>query len=491
LDSRALRFRLHLLGAAAFAAYAALATLSYAQAAVLWPAATAPRAAALFERLAPHLSALGLSELFADATAVVVARFIPLAVASAVFLATILTLTRRGAEADAGVVRLLARWSIAFAAVSVMGYPVFTQDFWLSAAWGRMIAAGRNPFHALFTPDDAAGLPLDHFAMAMSYGPLWGVASAAVMAVAGSSALLAAVLFKAVLAAAWVGALTLILRITDGAGAAQRSLAVAIFGWIPVGVTETLLEGHNDIAMTFFALLWLALLLRGRGAAPLALAAATLCKYATAPLFLVDALQTLRRERLPLRAYALRMAAPALLVAALFALFLRSPAFFDGLRLIAEWHFLRPADAVSGLGQLAGLDLAPVAPAAMVLFPAIALWMIVAAFRQPDTAAVMKAALATMAAVIFAAAHLWPWYLVWLVAPAALIPAWWLSRFALGIAFLAPFTIACWWVPELADGKEVAALAMYGGAMIWALASRAAGTAAAAVPARPTGRREA
>jgi alpha-1,6-mannosyltransferase len=293
------------------------------------------------------------------------------------------------------------------------------------------------------------------------------------MAVAGGSAFAAAVLFKALLAAAWLGALVLASRVAGVAGA-PRALAITVFGWVPVGVTETLLEGHNDIAMAFLALFWLALLLEGRRAAPLALAASLLSKYATAPLFLVDALHALRRERMTIRAYALRLIAPALLAAALLALFFRSPAFFDGLRLIAEWRFLRPADAAMGLGQLTGLDLAPMAPAATALFPAIALWVAAAAFRRPDAAAILKAALATMAAVMFAAAHIWPWYLVWLVAFAAIIPGWWLARFVLGVALLVPFTIACWWVPGLAERKELAALALYGGAFIWALASRGA-----------------
>ena len=71
---------------------------------------------------------------------------------------------------------------------------------WLSAVWGRMISAGVNPYYQLFTPDTLPGLPLDHFPMVMSYGPLWGIVSAIVMLVAGNSILATGILFKAVLA---------------------------------------------------------------------------------------------------------------------------------------------------------------------------------------------------------------------------------------------------------------------------------------------------
>src|SRR5204863_1335257 len=132
-----------------------------------------------------------------------------------------------------------------------------------------MIAAGVNPFHTLFTPESLVGLPLDHFPMPMSYGPLWGLISAGVMLIAGESVLVAAVLFKAVIAVAWIGSLHLVYRLTDGLSQSQRCLSIAVFGWMPAGVSQSLAEGHNDIAMVALALLWLFQLMRGRSEAPL------------------------------------------------------------------------------------------------------------------------------------------------------------------------------------------------------------------------------
>src|SRR6185312_11200695 len=146
--------------------------------------------------------------------------------ATAAVLALVLSLMRRPEAAGPGLPKLLLQWSYGFAAVCTLAFPVFTQDFWLSAAWGRMIAAGLNPFHTLFAPESLAGLPLDHFPMPMSYGPLWGLISSAIMLIAGDSTMLTAVLFKAVIAVAWIGALHLVYRLTIGLQQDQRCLAI-------------------------------------------------------------------------------------------------------------------------------------------------------------------------------------------------------------------------------------------------------------------------
>lgn len=474
-----LRWPIHVLGALALAAYAALAALSYLQAPALWLGAKAPRATAFFEGLAERVPAIGLHRRFGGADAVIVSYWLPLAVASLAALALILMVTRTRSALDAAMVRLLARWSVAFAAAAACAYPVFTHDFWLSVLWGKMIAGGANPYHTLFTPEMTAGLPLDQFPMAMSYGPLWGLVSGAVMLPAGGSVLAAAILFKAVLAAFWAAALWLVLRITARFPVRDRCLAVAAFGWTPLGATQTLAEGHNDIVMAALALLWFHALVRRRLAAPVALAASVMAKFTTAPLVLVDSLWALRVERLGVRGFLLR-ALPAVLVGgALLGVFYRSTAYFDGLRVVSEWHFLRTRDAVAALERMAGIPLLPLAIIAVAAFPAVALYQCLRLWRTAasDDAAIAaaQATVAIMAALAFAAiAHVWPWYVIWLLAPAALIPRWWLSRFVIGFAVLAPFTVAFWWIEAWRDHLDVAALALYAGAAAWATLTRPA-----------------
>jgi alpha-1,6-mannosyltransferase len=461
------RLWIHGLGAIIFALHLALALLSYIQAPVLWNANAHPRAAAFFAHMG-----FSTSRLIIDTAAVIVSHSILLAIASLAAMVLVLMLTRHGA-AEAGLPRLLLRWSIAFAAAQFLAFPLFTQDFWLSAAWGRMVVTGINPYHALFTDAHLSGLPLDHFPMTMSYGPVWAVISAAIALVAWNNALVLALLFKAVIAAAWIAALLLIDRAQGHRPALDRCLALALFGWVPLSGSQSIAEGHNDIVMIAPALLWFVLLARNHGAAPIALATAVLCKYATAPLFLIDLIDALRRQHLTLMQYAWRMLPAALIGLVLTALFFRSLSFFDGLRLVSEWFFLRPADAVTGLEQILGLSLYPLPLVAQGLFPVVAVYWLASAARDANAENLAKATVALIAAILFGAlSHLWPWYLVWGIAFAALLPRWWMSRFITGVALLIPFALASWWIESIEPMRNVITLAIYAGAGLWVYLTR-------------------
>jgi hypothetical protein len=469
LTSSALRIRINILGAIIVTVHLALALLSYVQAPVLWSGLEHPRAAAFFDSLG-----IGSWDLFSGHETVILSQGTPLALATVAAVLLILMLTRRGHDADAGVAQLLLRWSIAFAAACFIAFPLFTQDFWLSAAWGRMIASGINPFHTLFTGDDLAGLPLDHFPMPMSYGPLWGVLSALVALLAWNNAIAMGLLFKVLIAAAWLWSLFLIDAIQRDKPARERCLAIALFGWVPLGVSQSIAEGHNDIVMIAPALLWFLLLLRNNRWAPIALAASVLCKYVTAPLFLIDLIHAFRRERLTPLQYVGRMLPAALFGLLFLALFFRTMSFFDGVRLVSEWYFLRPSEAISALEQLLGFQLYPLHLMALAVFPVIAVYWLAATVREASTVNLTKATVALMAAILFGAiSHLWPWYLVWGVAFGALLPQWWVSRFIAAVALLVPFTLATWWVPWSEPYRDLATLAIYAAAGLWIVMTRA------------------
>jgi hypothetical protein len=167
------------------------------------------------------------------------------------------------------------------------------------------------------------------------------------------------------------------------------------------------------------------------------------------------------------------MLLPALLGVISLALFFRSMSFFDGVRLVSEWYFLRPSEAVSGLEQLAGIQLSPLHVITLAVFPVIAIYCLAAAAREASNENLTKAALAVVAALTFgAASHLWPWYLVWGIGFGALAPQWWVSRFLTGVALLIPFTLATWWVPALEPLRDIATLAIYAGAGLWVYLTR-------------------
>ena len=241
---------------------------------------------------------LGLYRSFPSSEAVIASYWAPLGLATLACILLVLLLARRSALPDEALLRLIFNWSLAFAAVCLLAFPVFTQDMWLSAVWGRMISAGINPYYQLFTPGHPApacrstisrwSCRMGRCGASSRRSSWWWPATA--FSPTG-------ILFKAVLAAAWIGSLALIERITRTRPARERCLAVCMFGWTPASVSQSLAEGHNDIALVALALLWMLLLLRAHWAAPVALVASALCKYVTAPLLLIDAIDALRRER--------------------------------------------------------------------------------------------------------------------------------------------------------------------------------------------------
>ena len=267
-------------------------------------------------------------------------------------------------------------------------------------------------------------------------------------------------LFKALIAAAWIWSLVLIDRIQRDKPVRERCLAIALFGWVPLGVSQSIAEGHNDIVMIAPALLWFLLLLRNNRWAPRragGVGAVQIRDRAVVP--------DRPDPRLPPRAAhgvcnmcgaCCRRRCSASLF---FALFFRSTAFFDGMRLVSEWYFLRPSEAVSGLEHLLGLPLYPLHVVALAVFPVIAVYWLAAAVREASTENLTRATVAMIAAIMFGAiSHLWPWYLVWGVAFGALAPQWWVSRFITAVALLMPFTLATWWLPAVEPYRDIATL---------------------------------
>lgn len=447
---------------------------SWLEAAKLWSVGPERRTYKVFDQLSTLFPWIPFKNFFANDTAAALWNLYPLALATGAAAVLLILLQRADPQAvDATCARLVRRWAYGFAALSLLAFPVFTQDFWLSPTWGRMIIQGHNIYYVDFSDEAARGFPLDHFPMRMAYGPLWGLFSAFLMGLTGGHVLATAVLFKAVLAAAWFGAVRLVERLTQDAGSHAMCIALVMIGWLPASVSQSLAEGHNDIAMVALFMLWWFLLRHGTGwPAQLALAASALCKYVSVPLFLVDAVHALRIERLSFPRYLLRIAPAGLLTAAAFLPFFKSLAFFEGMRLIGSWHFMNLRDSFVVLGAMLHLPLAPLAIMAQLVFALTVAYYFWHTVLVPSTDNFNRLFVSSMAFVAFAVSpHLWPWYLIWVLAPASLVPGWWLSRFVVGMSLIAPFTVAFWWVDGLEEHKDVGALVLYGGGLLWTLAS--------------------
>jgi alpha-1,6-mannosyltransferase len=379
-----------------------------------------------------------------------------LLVPSLAFVALLAVLSRHRRALDDATARRLFRWSAAFACALALAHPVLVQDFWLSAGWGELVSRGTNPYYVNLDPQVTEGLPLDYLGLLMTYGPLWALVSGGVMTVSGGSALAAGLLFKGLLVAMWIGALALIARLLAGRPPAERCAGMAVAGWLPLGAYQIAAEGHNDAGMVFLVLLWLVLLERARPlAATAALAGSVLIKYLSAPLFLLDLLHLMRARGRPWTAYVPHAALAATMGIGVFAIFFRSPAFFESTVHMAEWHFLTPRDAVVATGRLLGIEpslgslggvvVAGLAVAVQLCFVALIPVGIRLYWRNPGVESFRRAALLITAGILFGiAGHLWPWFLTWGVALAALQPSAAVARFTVGVALAVPFAVLQW-----------------------------------------------
>lgn len=404
------------------------------------------------------------------------AYYLPILLATGVFLVLLALLARHRDSLPDTTPRLLFRWAILFGAASLLTTPVFVQDFWLSIGWGRMVLAGSNPYHNPLTIEFARGIPLDYFNLRMTYGPLWALVSAALTGIAGGNGFLAAVLFKLVLLGAWIGALRLIWEMLARYSVWRQCVGITIFGWLPLSVVETIGDGHNDIVMVFFTLLWLFSLQRGRKVwSSLALAASVLIKYTTAPLFFLDFLHARYSQKQSLVRYAPRIIAAGAMSAIVVGLFYRSRDFFHGTARMQDWHFFEPREAIisfSNLLRIPGQFRSALIWSVIILFFSITIYFAVRFVQESTEQALWHTVTAVMATIIFCiVGHLWPWFLIWVLAPAALVPGSAIARWALGVALVAPFSFSMLQFPNAGPYVvwEVTVMALYALSVGWLL----------------------
>ncbi|MGE0887486.1 MAG: hypothetical protein AB7P14_28530 [Blastocatellales bacterium] len=397
---------------------------------------------------------------------------LPLLIATCVFLALLILLSRHNQILDTDTPRRLFGWTICFAAVSILASPVLVKDFWLSLVWGRMAALGMNPYYVLPPSELLQPLPLGSTVTRMTYGPLWAVISTITMWLAGSHIYLGAILFKLLLAGAWTWSVWLIWQLLKDYSYYHQCIGIAVFGWMPLSVTQIVADGHNDILMIVFLLIWLWGLKRGNAIkSSVALAASVLCKYTTGPLFFLDLLHWRGWRKNQLFTYLTRMLAAGLFIAVTFALFYRSTEFFASTFSMKDWHFYTPADAVDALQQLIGVGWWRSPMIIKAFFVLLAISYVIHYWARPDQKRLFKAVLAIMSGVLFGiAGHIWPWFLLWVLCVAALDSESALSRWVIGVALISPFHILVWIVfPNLNHFYIffIPALVVYGFSVLW------------------------
>lgn len=336
----------------------------------------------------------------------------------------------------------LFRFSLGFAAVSFFAYPIFTQDFWWYVSWARMLQAGQNPYYQIFGPEHRANIPIDDPSLLlMPYGPLWAVLATGLASLARKNLVLEFVLFKLTLTISWGMSLLLIRKILVGFSPGRRAMAMCVFGWLPASTHLSIAEGHNDVVMVLFLLLWMYLVARNQHAlSPLALAASALIKYGTAPLVALELIHAWSSNTLSRRRYLVTLFGSTLFVGVVFFFFWRGSEFFVGLTQVRGERIHSPAHVLYALATRfkAGVPWWLVLNLVRAGFLAVVLWYAVRYRRKPDFLHFAALTLAALCAILFSASYVWPWYFIWLLAPAAIAAHSGLLRFVLPVALLSP-----------------------------------------------------
>lgn len=196
----------------------------------------------------------------------------------------------------------IAGFALLFQGLLLPTYPVGAGDVFDYLMHARVLAIyGTNPFT---TP--ATAFPQDPFlpyavwpSLESVYGPLWaGVGLPAAYLSQAGGLLVALLYYKVVAALLILAGGFLLLQILSRMGAPHPWAGVLLFLWNPLLVFEFGGNAHNDPLLIFFLLLSFHLLIRRSPAASfLALGAATLTKFVTAPLFVPLSMTVLHEKR--------------------------------------------------------------------------------------------------------------------------------------------------------------------------------------------------
>ena len=331
--------------------------------------------------------------------------------------------------------------ALAFNLALLCLYPVEAADLFDYAMRGRMQSLyGQNPFYQRPSSTEAVrNDPLYPYVgwrdYPTAYGPWWEATDARLAALAGDGVIaniLAFKLFGILANAATVALIALFLRRT----APERALfGVTLFAWNPVVLYSSAGNAHNDALMVFLLILGMVLMARGRYTlSAMAITGGALVKFMPAmvfPIILVAAMKHHTTGRARVRYLVVTGLACAAMVLLTLIPFWQGPEV-----LTDDWrlHLFTtsvPAVVRATLLEYVSAETADpiVSRAAMLVLvlwvagQGLALWRQAPAGRGQEWQPYVHACLATMLFYLLAACTWFePWYTVWPIALAALLP---------------------------------------------------------------------
>ncbi len=185
-------------------------------------------------------------------------------------------------------------------AILFLGFPGFSYDVFNYMATAKVTYQyHENPY--IVMPIEIPNEPMLTYMQAANkvalYGPSWIAITFIPHLLGLGNPLLTVYAFKAVAVVFYIGTLWLLWKISG-----KNLFSLAFFGLNPLVLTETLLSGHNDIAMMFLGLLAFYLLQKKQyGWAIAALVCSILIKYATIfliPVFIFTYMKIIKKEKI-------------------------------------------------------------------------------------------------------------------------------------------------------------------------------------------------
>jgi hypothetical protein len=285
-----------------------------------------------------------------------------------------------------------------------------------------------------------------------AYGPLWFLVTFPAYLFSGDGLIRNIVAYKALPFAFELATLVFIALIVSRIAPRRVAAAVVCFGWNPLVLWEIAGNGHNDIVMMFFAIAAIFALLTARW--PLAfplLVCSILVKYVTVillPIFLFWVLlRHGRRAMLPL----VGGLALALLVSlVIVAHFWVGRATISPLREQQNYFIFSPASALIGSGgELLSntFKVAEVKHGLTLTF--LVLYALVLARVRPNPVSLIQASvMAVFFFLVLMTWWFWPWYVIWGIALASLLPGTFYSRLFVLFSFAAMllYLTSSWYV---------------------------------------------
>lgn len=337
-------------------------------------------------------------------------------------------------------------------------YPIGAADVFDNILRGRIMAVhSGNPFAQ--TPTDfKTDMFFSYSAWrnaTSAYGPLWEMMAAGVAGLAGANKLGNVLAFKLVGLLFYGGCVWLIVLLLKKLAPERAAQGVVLFALNPLVIYETAGNGHNDIVMAFFVLgaVW-AVVQRRFTLAALALTAGALVKFIPillVPLVLAAGVQNLLTWRARGKFVALTLLACAALVIAAYVPFWRADTdllgiqrraalFTTSLPALAQVH-LETWLGVTASQQFVGRAALVVTGVLVLVFTFLGIRLFL--FERGDRGEGLPQHFIKAAAqiityyLLFTCLWFQPWYTVWPLALAALLPEGAFSRLIVLLSYSA------------------------------------------------------